>query len=158
MTMDRRHTGSVVFFRGCIGECRTLSELWGLGRSDVVADVSPWHGDYLVTFPEAAQRSWLGVSHRVVQEFTDAMSSLFSEGNASRPTDALSLQRAHGLTRAEARVVSRLASGLDVPAIAAELRVSVETVRSHLKHAYAKTGTKRQAELVRMVLVDSVPE
>ena len=46
------------------------------------------------------------------------------------------LQHQHGLTRAEARVAARLAEGLSVPDIARDLRVSVETVRTHLKRAY----------------------
>jgi DNA-binding CsgD family transcriptional regulator len=36
--------------------------------------------------------------------------------------------------------------------IAEELSVSVTTVKTHLRHVFEKTGTHRQAELVRLVL------
>ena len=52
------------------------------------------------------------------------------------------------LTAAEARVLERLAAGLDPQAIAAELQISYATVRTHLRMLYDKTGCRRQAELV----------
>jgi DNA-binding CsgD family transcriptional regulator len=159
MSIDRHHTGCLPFFRGSVGEFRTISDLWGIGPSVVEAEVTPWGGTYFVTLPEAARGiAWPHVAQRVAREFVKAAEHLFASGDSKPPTDVLALQRTHGLTRAEARVVSRLAVGLDLPTIAAELGVGVETVRSHLKRAYAKTGTSRQAELVRLVLVDSVPE
>jgi DNA-binding CsgD family transcriptional regulator len=69
--------------------------------------------------------------------------------------DVLALQRFHGLTRAEARVATRLAEGMTVAEIARDLDVGIETIRSHLKQAFAKTGSGRQAELVRVVLLGS---
>jgi DNA-binding CsgD family transcriptional regulator len=56
------------------------------------------------------------------------------------------------LTPAEARVVTRLASGRNVTEIANELGVSRNAVRFHVKNALAKTHTRRQPELVRLVL------
>ena len=53
---------------------------------------------------------------------------------------------------AEADLVRLLAAGHPLEA-AAELRgVTMNTVRSQLKQVFAKTDTKRQAELVRLVL------
>ncbi|MCC6663007.1 MAG: hypothetical protein IT375_04640 [Polyangiaceae bacterium] len=62
------------------------------------------------------------------------------------------LQLLFALTFAEARVASRLARGADLTTIAQELRVSRETVRTHLKRIYCKTGARRQAALVALVL------
>ncbi len=59
-------------------------------------------------------------------------------------------------TPAEARVAGKLALGRSVEEIAAETRVSVETVRTHLKRILAKTGTVRQGELISLIL-RSVP-
>ncbi len=61
------------------------------------------------------------------------------------------LRRLFGLTPAEARIVSELASGKRLEQIAEQLGVQVNTARAHLKSAFAKTGTGRQAELVQLV-------
>ena len=62
------------------------------------------------------------------------------------------LQGRFGLTRAEARVVRRLAEGESMKHIALALEVSLETARTHAKRAMQKTDTHRQAELVSLVL------
>ena len=61
-----------------------------------------------------------------------------------------------GLTRAEAEVAVHLAEGRTVREIAELRRRTPESVRWHLKQAYAKTGTHRQAALVRVVLAVAV--
>ncbi len=58
---------------------------------------------------------------------------------------------AFGLTRAEARVALAVASGLGVPEVAIQLDLSPNTVKTHLRRVFAKTGTGRQAELVRLM-------
>ncbi len=65
---------------------------------------------------------------------------------------AESLERLYDLTGAEAQLVERLAEGNSLEEAAATRGVSIHTARSHLKHAFAKTDTKRQGELVRLVL------
>ena len=54
----------------------------------------------------------------------------------------------HGLTQAEARLAVALCEGLSVEEAAARFGVSLATVRAQLKAVFAKTGTRRQAELV----------
>ncbi|MCB5175403.1 helix-turn-helix transcriptional regulator [Microvirga lenta] len=61
------------------------------------------------------------------------------------------LQQLFGLTRKEARVATRLMCGLTVQEIAKEAGVSVGTIRAQIKAVFAKTGTKRQAELVGLM-------
>lgn len=73
------------------------------------------------------------------------------DNRAADPT-VIELQREIGLTHMEPRVTARLAAGLSPQAIARSLGIRVSTVRSHLKAAYAKSGTSRQAELIRFVL------
>lgn len=58
----------------------------------------------------------------------------------------------HKLSKAEAGLAARLVSGMSLRQAAAALGVSEHTVRSHLKRVFAKTGVRRQAELVRRVL------
>ncbi len=58
----------------------------------------------------------------------------------------------YGLTPAEARVATSIATGRTVAAIADELSVQANTVRAHLKSIYGKTGAVGQADLVRRLL------
>ena len=58
---------------------------------------------------------------------------------------------AYGLTLAEVRVALSVASGLSISDTAQRLKVSVNTVKTHLRRVYEKTGTRRQAELSRIV-------
>lgn len=57
-----------------------------------------------------------------------------------------------GLTRAEARLSAKLASGKTLEEAAEELCVSLLTVRSQLKSIFGKTATSRQSELVRLLI------
>jgi DNA-binding CsgD family transcriptional regulator len=62
------------------------------------------------------------------------------------------LRAVHGLTRTEARIAACLVRGVSVTAIAAEVGVSANTVRTHLKRVFGKTGAVNQSALVRIVL------
>jgi DNA-binding CsgD family transcriptional regulator/PAS domain-containing protein len=64
------------------------------------------------------------------------------------PASASSWREAFGLTDAEARVALGLLEGLAPAAIAARHGVSLPTVRSQIRSLFAKTGTRRQAELL----------
>lgn len=61
------------------------------------------------------------------------------------------LRRAYSLSRAEIRVANELLQGHSVESVAELLGVSVHTVRTQLKNVFAKTGTCRQSELVRLM-------
>jgi DNA-binding CsgD family transcriptional regulator/PAS domain-containing protein len=66
--------------------------------------------------------------------------------------DPMRLCDLYGLSRAEARVAALLAQGHRLDETAQILGVAYETVRKHLKQIFSKTGTDRQAELVRMLV------
>ncbi len=70
----------------------------------------------------------------------------------ARSVDERALMTAFGLTAREAELASRLASGATLGSLAAEWRVSVNTLRGYLKTVFDKTGTRRQADLVRLVM------
>lgn len=55
------------------------------------------------------------------------------------------------LTPAEARVARAVAKGQSPGAVAGELKISAETVRSHLKRVFSKTGVSRQSELAALL-------
>ena len=66
--------------------------------------------------------------------------------------DETRLRQIYGLTGAEARIAALLARGYRLDEIAEMLDVAYETTRKHLKQIFGKTGTGRQADLVRMVM------
>lgn len=65
---------------------------------------------------------------------------------------SLWLTDAFHLTRREADVADLLASGSDPACIARTLGISLDTVRTHLKHVYRKTNTHSQCDVVRLML------
>jgi DNA-binding CsgD family transcriptional regulator len=65
------------------------------------------------------------------------------------PVDALA--GTYQLTPAELRVVMAIVNLGGVPEIAPVLGMSEPTVRTHLRHIFQKTGTNRQADLVKLV-------
>ncbi|HEU0157532.1 MAG TPA: LuxR C-terminal-related transcriptional regulator [Stellaceae bacterium] len=62
------------------------------------------------------------------------------------------LRRDYGLTPAEALFAVEIARGDGLSAAAHRLGVSLTTVKTHLAHVFDKTGARRQAELVRLIL------
>ena len=64
--------------------------------------------------------------------------------------------RAFGLTRVETDLACRLASGESVQEAATTMHVKLETARTYLRSIFSKTGTNRQVDLVRLILVSLV--
>jgi len=62
------------------------------------------------------------------------------------------LIKTYGLTRAEARFCALLAEVNDLKAVCDMLDVRISTGRTHLRNIFAKTGTNRQAALIRLIL------
>ena len=62
------------------------------------------------------------------------------------------LQRTYNLTGAEARVVATIVQEPEIRQVADELCISLDTVRTHLKNIFSKTGTHKQAALLHEVL------
>lgn len=63
----------------------------------------------------------------------------------------------YGLTPAEARLASRLVRGMSPAQAASALGLTVNTVRTHLKRIFSKTETRRQSDLVRLLLTGPAP-
>ncbi len=77
---------------------------------------------------------------------------VFISDPEAHQTESDVLQTLYGLTPAEATVAAFLADGKSVKEIAQATAVRENTVRIHLKRIFDKTGTKRQAELVKVLL------
>ncbi|MCX6589772.1 MAG: helix-turn-helix transcriptional regulator [Acidobacteria bacterium] len=80
--------------------------------------------------------------------------AIFEVRDPDRATgaDSQKLEALYGLTQAEARFAALLASGLSVKQAAEEAGIAEQTGRTHLKRAMAKTGTRRQAELISRII------
>ena len=66
--------------------------------------------------------------------------------------DTCGLGAAYGLTPREATIAALLSRGADLAQAATTLGIGVSSARQYLKRALDKTGTRRQANLVRLVL------
>jgi DNA-binding CsgD family transcriptional regulator len=82
---------------------------------------------------------------------------VFVSDSASRPQSrGAALRALYGLTPTEARIADRLLEGMDIRELGSQLGLTVETARFHVKRILSKTGTRRQTELMRMML--SLPQ
>ncbi|QPF84082.1 PAS domain-containing protein [Bradyrhizobium genosp. L] len=61
------------------------------------------------------------------------------------------LMDAYDLTMAEAQVALQASLGRSVSAIGLRLKISPNTVKTHLRHVFAKTGVHGQVELVGLI-------
>jgi DNA-binding CsgD family transcriptional regulator/PAS domain-containing protein len=74
-----------------------------------------------------------------------------TDPNRPPQTDVQILRELWGLTPTEATIAVKLASGLSISMIAAEMSITDGTARWHVKRVLAKTNTTRQADLVRVL-------
>ena len=71
-------------------------------------------------------------------------------GHRDRPADPRVPQKPpDGLTHREAEILCMIARGMTNPDIAAELYLSVRTVKSHINRIFAKTGSPDRAAAIR---------
>ncbi|ETW95334.1 MAG: hypothetical protein ETSY1_31080 [Candidatus Entotheonella factor] len=62
------------------------------------------------------------------------------------------LQRLYGLTNAESEMAILMSQGHGLTYAAEQLRITLNTAKTHQRQIFAKTGVHRQAELVRLLL------
>ncbi len=83
----------------------------------------------------------------------DAIAAIFiSDPDSGLASASEVLETIYSLTHSEAELVRLLSQGMSLEEAAAARGVAIATARSHLKHVFSKTDTKRQGELVRLVL------
>lgn len=110
-----------------------LSRPFGQGTLDLL--VSPLH---------TRQDDWLLREPAVAGIFVTDRSGI-------AVADDSVLIRQHGLTACEARVAVAISRGLAGKEICRELDISYNTLKTHLKHIYAKTRARHQSDLVRLL-------
>jgi DNA-binding CsgD family transcriptional regulator/PAS domain-containing protein len=81
-----------------------------------------------------------------------AVAALFvREAKVDVPAAISAAAQLYGLTPAEEKVLRGIIEVGGIPAVAAMLGTSTSTVKTHLEHVFKKTGTRRQAELVKLI-------
>ena len=84
----------------------------------------------------------------------DRTAALIYIWNPALRSESLSgtLTQLYGLTGAEARLASLLATGIRLDGAAERLRITRNTARNQLQSIFAKTGTTRQNEFLVRIL------
>lgn len=88
----------------------------------------------------------------VFDAWNQASVAVFCEVSGSHAPDTTQLAHAFGFTPSEARLAGALLSGHDLSSAAKSLGVGLETVRTQLKRLFAKTDTRRQSDLLRVLM------
>ncbi len=138
-------------------------------NGDSSADDTDWEqllrtgalfGERVVTDAEGAALRVSFAAHATT--IADRWLALFVTLSAQTERDASELVGATGrddrgakLTRRERDVVRLLVLGATTSEVAAELVISTETVRSHVRNAMTKTGARTRAQLVAITLATS---
>jgi len=88
----------------------------------------------------------------------EAVAALFVHKTAAEATSAPEIMAMrYGLTPMELNVLLAIVDGGGVPDVAEVLGIAPSTVRTHLLRVFAKTETRRQADLVKLVAGFSNP-
>jgi len=88
--------------------------------------------------------------------FRPAVCVVITDPDRQDPLPAQRLEAAFGLTQAEARLATLLAAGEDLRGAAEKLKITYGTARTRLVQIFQKTGTRRQGELIRLLLTTVV--
>ena len=101
----------------------------------------------IVITPLGENKTVLGLN---VPQATAAI--FISDSEQQQDLSSVLLRGLYKLTKAEAKLVNELVNGFSPNEIAERFGISKHTVRAQLKAIFQKTGTKRQTELVKLVL------
>lgn len=104
------------------------------------ADVKP-----LLLVVQPVQGDGLGIPQAAALVF-------FTDLNQTHKSDPILLQELFAFSPTESKIAGLLMEGYAMEHISAELAITENTARNHLKSLFAKTQTKKQAELLRMLL------
>jgi DNA-binding CsgD family transcriptional regulator len=144
--LDEERRGSAAFFR-LVGEVlRSCPRMVGKQDAVVESTISDRSAEWRVR-PSAATTDGAGDDLPPQELFAIAHHEMFG------PLEqlALTVPAEWGLTPAEERVVTMIASGKTIDDVGKSLDVGRETVRTHVKRAMSKAGVHRQTELLTLL-------
>jgi DNA-binding CsgD family transcriptional regulator len=91
-------------------------------------------------------------ARRQVGADDSAVAAVFvQKASLDMPCPQQAIAKLYKLTPTELRVLSGIVQVGGVPDVAEVMGISVSTVKTHLRRLFAKTGTDRQADLVKLV-------
>jgi DNA-binding CsgD family transcriptional regulator len=91
-------------------------------------------------------------ARRQVGTDDSAVAAVFvQKASLDMPSPQQAIAKLYKLTPTELRVLSGIVQVGGVPDVAEVMGISVSTVKTHLRRLFAKTGTDRQADLVKLV-------
>jgi DNA-binding CsgD family transcriptional regulator len=124
----------------------------------VVEKLLPFEMKSFVLFDIDSKPAYIGGARRFGEDdnYSSVAVTLF-RFNENERCILPDLRLALGITPTEQKVLISMASGLRADAIAKELNVTIETVRTHIRRVYAKTGAASREEILRMVNKLTVP-
>lgn len=83
---------------------------------------------------------------------TQLVTLLVFDGSILPALDPRVLRTLYGLTPAEARIAAMLAAGQTAADLSRQMRISLNTTRTHIRRVLSKVGCSRQPDLVRHLL------
>jgi DNA-binding CsgD family transcriptional regulator/PAS domain-containing protein len=126
----------------------------GVGVSGIAVPLSappqaPWLA-HVLPLTSGARRE-TGISFAAVAAVFVHQTSL------AVPSAIESMSKLYGLTPAELRVLAAVSEFDGIAAVADAVGISQATVKTHLQRVFAKTGTNRQTELIKLVAAHAGP-
>jgi DNA-binding CsgD family transcriptional regulator len=98
-----------------------------------------------------------GARRRAGEAYSAAAALFVRKAELQYPSPAEVIGKTYDLTPAELRVLLGIVEIGGVPEVAAAFGIADTTVKTHLGRLYAKTGTGRQADLVKLVAGFAMP-
>lgn len=98
-----------------------------------------------------------GARRRAGTSYAAAAAMFVHKAALETPSPPEAIARTYRLTPTELRVLLAIVEVGGAPDVAEALGVAESTVKTHLQHIYQKTGTNRQADLVKLVAAFSNP-
>jgi DNA-binding CsgD family transcriptional regulator len=130
-----------------IAEAISLTVIDGTSHRDTVRALRPSGRPPYVLLVSRVTRKYSALSM-----FRPAVCVLITDPDTRVLIPAERLQAAFGLTEAEARMAALLGAGEDLRSAAAKLRITYGTARVRLAEIFRKTDTRRQGELIKLLL------
>ncbi len=82
--------------------------------------------------------------------------AFIDDGSIKLEADVAVLRSRYGLSAAEVRVALGAADGLSIDELAATLGISGNTVKTHIKRVYDKTGANSRSQLLKLLLASQM--
>jgi DNA-binding CsgD family transcriptional regulator/PAS domain-containing protein len=98
-----------------------------------------------------------GARQEAIRNYGAVAALFIQKTTLDTPSSLEALAKAYRLTPTELRVLLAIVEVGGVPDVAEALGIAETTVRTHLQRAYHKTGTHRQADLVKLIATFSNP-